>query len=170
MTGIDFRQSKAYEIMAPDLAGLIGSKYEVQQHVQEFPLWIESIPLDKLDFTYGVDKWTIRGLLGHIIDSHIIILYRLLAFARGDKNPLPGADEILWARFSGHEKVEKEDLVQGYRKAASISEWMVNWLPEEAMERKGTANGITLTVRELHAYLIAHERHHRRIAKERYEI
>jgi hypothetical protein len=61
----------------------------------------------------------------------------LLAFARGDKNPLPGADELLWAGFSGHEKIEKEDLVQGYRKAAGISEWMVNRLPEEVMERYG---------------------------------
>lgn len=170
MVGDDFRESDAIDIMAQDRAGLIGTKDEFQQHIRQFPEWIESIPDEMLDHAYAVDKWTIRILLGHIIDSHIVILYRILSITRGDKNPLPGGNQDLWASFSGYEKAGKEELVQGYRKAASISEWLVNRIPEKSMEFKGMANGITVSVRELHAYLIAHERHHKRIAKEKYGV
>jgi hypothetical protein len=170
MVGENPGQPEPFDILSQDRIGLVGTKSEFQQHVLEFPKWIESIPDEMLDHSYAVNKWTIRVLLGHIIDSHIVILYRLLSISRGDKNPLPGGNQDLWASFSGYEKADKNDLVQGYRKAASLSEWLVNWIPEKSMESRGIANGIAVSVRELHIYLIAHERHHRRIAKEKYGV
>ena len=158
----------AFDIMAQDRIGLLGNKDEFRKHVREFPAWIESIPDEMLDHAYAKDKWTIRVLLGHIIDSHIVILYRLLSISRGDQNPLPGGNQDLWARFTGYEKAGKADFVQGYTKAASISKWLVDWIPDECMERTGMANGRTVSVRELQTFLIAHERHHKRIAKEKY--
>lgn len=158
------------EMMAQDRVGLAGTKDEFQQHVRLFPKWIESIPEEMLGFSYAADKWTLRVLLGHIIDSHIVILYRILSLTRGDKNPLPGGNQDLWASCSGYEKAGKDDLVQGYGKAANLSEWLVDRIPEKAMENAGVANGIPVTVRELHIYLIAHERHHKRIAKEKYGV
>lgn len=170
MTRENLGTPEAFDIMAQDRFGLLGTKDEFQKHVREFPKWIESIPDEMLDHAYAMDKWTIRVLLGHIIDSHIVILYRLLSISRGDQNPLPGGNQDLWARFTGYEKAGKADLVQGYKNAASISEWLVSWIPAESMELTGVANGITVSVRELHTYLIAHERHHKRIAKEKYGV
>jgi hypothetical protein len=164
------RQSEPFDAMAQDRIGLVGTKDEFHQHVEHFQKWIESIPDEMLDHTYAENKWTIRVLLGHIIDSHIVILYRLLSISRGDQNPLPGGNQDLWASFSGYEKAGKIDLVQGYRKAASISEWLVNRIPENVMNNRGMANGISVSVRDLHVYLIAHERHHKRIAKEKYGV
>lgn len=115
-------------------------------------------------------KWTPRVLLGHVVDSHIIVAFRILSFGRGEARELPGADEDLWAALAGHERMPLADLVRGYRAAAATTDWIVGTLPPEAMERTGVANGILLTVRELHAYIIGHERHHRRILAERYGL
>jgi hypothetical protein len=166
----NIEKPETFDFLALDRVGLEGNKDEFTQHVKLFTNWIESIPEEILDRRYAVDKWTIRKLLGHIIDSHIVVLYRILSISRGDMNPLPGGNQDLWASSPGYEKAAKYDLLQGYRKAADLSRWLMNWIPEKAMENQGTANGITVSVRGLHIYLIAHERHHQRIAKEKYGV
>lgn len=44
-------------------------------------------------FTYAEGKWTLRELLLHLCDTERVFQYRILAFARGDRNELPGFDE-----------------------------------------------------------------------------
>jgi hypothetical protein len=170
MAPIPFLQSLFHEILAPDLGGLAGTAAEIRSHAAAFAEWMEGLPEARLDTAYAPGKWTPRVLLGHVVDSHIIISFRILSFARGEAKELPGADEGLWATLSGHERLPLADLVRGYRSAAAASEWITGTLPPEAMERAGVANGVLLTVRELHAYLVAHERHHRRMLSERYGL
>ncbi len=74
------------------------------------------------------------------------------------------------AALAAHERMPLAELVRGYRTAAATADWIVSGMPPEAMDRTGVANGILLTVRELHAYIIAHERHHRRMLTERYGL
>ena len=113
MVGDDPKTSDGSDCMAQDRFGLIGTREEFRQHLRQFPAWIESIPDEMLEHTYAVDKWSIRVLLGHIIDSHLVILYRLLSISRGDKNPLPGGNQDLWASFPGYAKAGKADLLKG---------------------------------------------------------
>jgi hypothetical protein len=170
MTALPFSQSKFRQLMLPDLAGLTGTAGEIRQHTAAFAAWMESLPEDRLDQSYAPGKWTPRVLLGHVVDSHIIVSFRILSFGRGEVRELPGADEDLWAAQAGHERMPLAELVRGYRAAAATTDWIVGTLPPKAMERTGVANGILLTVRELHAYIIGHERHHRRILSERYGL
>ena len=58
---------------------------------------LHSIPQDKQDFKYAEEKWTIRELICHLIDSERIFSFRALWFARNDKTPLPGFDENQFA-------------------------------------------------------------------------
>lgn len=170
MSAIPFRQTPYYQLLKPDMAGLEGSAAEVVGHAREYAAWMESIPEAKLDHAYAPGKWPVSSLLGHVIDSQIIILFRLLTFGRGDTLPIPVAQEEIWAANSGHDRLGKAGLLKGYRAAAGFTEWVVGTLPAEAMDRSGVANGILLTVRELHVYLVAHERHHRRVLLEKYGV
>jgi len=170
MTAVPFLKSDFYPILLPDLAGLTGTAAEIRKHTAGFAAWMEGLPEDRLDQAYAPGKWTPRVLLGHVVDSHIIISFRILSFGRGEVQALPGADENLWASLAGHERMPLAELVRGYRAAAATADWIVGTLPPEAMDRSGVANGIRLTVRELHTYLIAHERHHRRMLAERYGL
>lgn len=170
MSAIPFTQTPYYQILKPDMAGLQGDADEVVRHMRDYADWMDSIPDASLDRAYAPGKWTPRVLLGHVVDSQIVILFRLLTFGRGDTLPIPVAQEEIWAAHSGHDRIAKAELLRGYRRAAGFTEWVVETLPAEAMERSGVANGILLTVRELHVYLVAHERHHRRMLKERYGI
>ncbi len=43
---------------------------------------------DQLKYKYAPDKWSIIEVLGHLIDSEIIMGYRALTYARQDKSNL----------------------------------------------------------------------------------
>jgi len=170
MTAIPFPRSMYYQILLPDLAGLSGTAEGIRRHSAEYARWMETLPEARLDRAYAPGKWTPRVLLGHVVDSHVIVAFRILGFGRGEARELPGADENLWAAQAGHERMPLAELVRGYRAAAATTDWITGTLPAEALDRTGVANGILLTVRELHAYIIAHERHHRRMLAERYGL
>ncbi|MBW8888042.1 MAG: DinB family protein [Fibrobacteres bacterium] len=170
MTAVPFLKSPYYQLLLPELAGLSGAAEEIRRHTAEYAAWMESLPEDRLDRAYAPGKWTPRVLLGHVVDSHIIVAFRILSFGRGEVRELPGADENLWATVAGHERIPLAELLRGYRAAAATTDWIAGTLPPDAMDRTGVANGILLTVRELHSYIIAHERHHRRVLAEKYRL
>lgn len=170
MPAIPFVQSPFHELLKTELEGLTGSLEEFRAHTEAYPAWMERLPEMRLDDAYAVGKWTVRELLGHVVDTHFVLAFRLLSFARGEVQEIPGADEGLWVLNSGHARLARTELVRGYRMAAGMSNWVVETLPAGCMERSGVAHGVLLTVRELHKYIIAHELHHKRILKERYGV
>ncbi len=170
MEAIPFAQSVFRRMLDPDLRGFSGSLDEFREHSADFSRWLGGLQEEALDHAYAPGKWTAREVLGHVVDTHVILSFRILSFGRGEIQPLPGADEGLWTRLSGHSWLPKSELIRGYRSAAGLSAWITETLPQAALERSGVANGVLLTVRELIAYLPAHERHHRRILRELYGI
>ena len=42
---------------------------------------------------YEPDKWSVKQLVGHVIDAERIFAYRALCFARGDTTALPGFEQ-----------------------------------------------------------------------------
>src|SRR5580698_10886881 len=53
-----------------------------------------SLPEERLLYRYAPGKWTMKEVLGHLIDEERIYAYRALAIARGDTTPLPGFDQV----------------------------------------------------------------------------
>ena len=53
---------------------------------------LRSIPEERAGHRYGPDKWSIRELVCHVVDTERIFAYRALRIARGDKTPLASPD------------------------------------------------------------------------------
>ena len=51
---------------------------------------IKGLTEEQALFRYAEGKWSIKELLGHVIDCERIFAFRSLCIARGDKTPLPG--------------------------------------------------------------------------------
>ena len=121
-------------------------------------------------FRYRDDKWSIKEVIGHVADAERIIGYRALAVARGETQPLPGFDENEYVRNANFDEWRVGDLAEQYALVRRANIVLFKNLQAEAWERRGTANGQSVSVRGLVYVIVGHERHHLGILRERYNL
>jgi len=139
----------------------------LERQVTEFTDFINSL-VEKADYAYAPGKWTIKEIVGHIIDAERVFAYRMTCFARGEQQPLPGFEEndyVANAHFSDRSLLSLSHEFALLRKA---NLYLFKSLTEEELNRKGTASGKEITVRAILFVTAGHIMHHTSIIKERY--
>jgi len=127
-----------------------------------------SIPEEKASYAYAPGKWTIKETLGHMIDTERVFAYRLLCFARGEQQGLPGFEQDDYVLNSYANDRTLQDLADEFRIVRDSSIYLLRHLKKDQEAIIGKANNNPISVRAL-AYMIpGHELHHLRILKERY--
>ncbi len=122
----------------------------------------------RADFRYAPDKWSLKEVVGHVIDAERIFAYRALRFARNDKTPLPGFEQDDYMPYASFAQRELSDLAREFGCVRQATLFLFRNLDAAAWERRGTASGGEFTVRAM-AYITAgHEIHHRRIIETKY--
>jgi hypothetical protein len=117
---------------------------------------------------YEPGKWSVKQLVGHIIDSERIFAYRALCFARGETTPLPGFEQEPYVVNAASDDRPMADLAEELTAVRKANVMMLRALPSEAWSRIGTASDNAITVRALAFIILGHDRHHLRILRERY--
>ena len=136
--------------------------------VDDFARLLAGVPESKGDFAYAPGKWTLKEMLGHVVDSERVFTYRALRFGRGDPAPLTGFDEKTWVPTSGAKDRTIADLLAEFAAVRAATMALFRHLPPEAATRRGVANNNEVTVRALAWIVAGHALHHERIARERY--
>jgi hypothetical protein len=121
-------------------------------------------------FRYAESKWSVKEVLGHLVDAERIMGYRALAIARGESNSLPGFDENAYVQNASFDTWRIGDLAESYALGRRTNLVFFSNLPEEAWDRRGLANDHPVTVRALAYIIVGHERHHVAVLKERYGL
>lgn len=129
-----------------------------------------AFPEARAGFRYAPEKWSVREVVGHCTDCERVLAHRALAFARGEKAPLPAFDENDYARASGHGSVPLAGLVEEFGAVRSATLHLLRHLPAEAWSRVGVASGNSVSVRALAFIMAGHVAHHMAILRERYGI
>jgi hypothetical protein len=111
--------------------------------------------------------WSIKEVVGHLIDCERVFGYRALRFARGDTTPLPGFEENDYAREGDFDRIQLSDLVSEFEALRRSHVGLYRNLPAAAWDRAGEANGNRVTVRALAFILVGHVRHHMAIVRKR---
>lgn len=130
--------------------------------------FLKSIGEARADTRYAPDKWSIKEVVGHVIDAERIFSYRALRFARQDQTPLPRFEIGDYVRNGNFGARQLSDLAEEFHLLRRANAHFFRHLDGEAWLRGGVANGKQATVRAL-AYLIAgHEAHHLEIIRTKY--
>ncbi|PWN70505.1 DNA damage-inducible protein DinB [Chryseobacterium phosphatilyticum] len=119
-------------------------------------------------FAYAEGKWTLKELLLHLSDCERVFQYRMLAFARGDKNNLPGFDENEYAEKSFADKRTLESLIEEYTLVRKSTQIFAETLTPSALQTTGIANGNEVSVETIGKLIVGHNYHHLNIIEERY--
>lgn len=131
---------------------------------------LESIPADKAGFRYADGKWTVRDVIGHMVDAERVFGFRALWFARGDANPLPGFDENAWVPAARFDAVSLTAVIEAWRTQRAATLAMLKTFGPDAWMRTGTANGKVMSVRALAFTIAGHELHHLGVLAGRYGV
>lgn len=117
---------------------------------------------------YASGKWSIKELVGHLIDTERIFAYRALRFARNDSNPLTGFDQDDYVRGANFDDRALAQLADEFEYVRRSTIKLFEPLSEDAWNRHGPANGDEVTVRALAFIIAGHELHHVNVLKTRY--
>ena len=130
--------------------------------------FLKSISEEKGSSAYADGKWLLKEVVGHLCDTERILSYRALRISRNDKTPLPGFDENTYtpnANFGPRKLANVSDEFKAVRES-SIA--LFGNMSEEMFSRRGTTNNVDVSVRDILYFILAHERHHLGVIKERY--
>ncbi len=140
----------------------------LKEQLQSFPAFIATITKKQGDYAYAPEKWTIKQVLGHVIDTERIMAYRALRFARNDTKALPGFEQddyVAQGRFQERTLASLSEEFEDVRKA-TLS--LFKHLNEAERSRKGLASDRLISVRAFHYIIAGHLNHHKNIIRERY--
>lgn len=154
-----------YIDMIPKELELVDGFYLGLKQVTDF---FKSISNDKLTYKYAEDKWTIKEIFQHIIDTENIFMYRCLRIARHDQTPLAGFDQNDYILPSLANKKSIELLLEEYQAVRQNFIVLLKSLSETDLNFVGNANGSNLSARSAAFIILGHELWHIKIIKERY--
>lgn len=145
-----------------DIVGILRSQLD------ETLALIKGIPEARGDYRYAEGKWSIKEVIGHVIDAERIFAYRALRFARGDSTSLSGFEQDDYVPNGSFNKRTLSDLADEYEHVRRSTISLFASLDPEAWDRKGSANNNESSVRALAFIIAGHERHHVEILRTRY--
>lgn len=140
----------------------------LEEQADQFVELIKGLSKEKLSYAYGPDKWTVKEVLGHIIDTERIMSSRMLRFARQDKTSMPGFEQndyVDRARFNDRDIASLTNEFYHLRKSNLA---FIQSLSDQESEYTGQANEAVFSVRALIFILAGHLRHHWDILNEKY--
>ena len=117
---------------------------------------------------YAPDKWSIKELVGHVIDGERVFAYRALRFARNDQTPLSGFEQDDYVRSGGFDDRALADLAEEFEHVREANIILFGSLAPEAWSLRGPANEVEVSVRALVYIIAGHEAHHVTVLKTKY--
>ena len=154
-----------YINILPENLDLIKGFISGKEHMISF---LESIPNEKLNYQYLPEKWTVKEVIQHIIDTERILIHRCFRIAREDKTPLSGFDENQYIKPSGAHQKSIQNLIEEYVTNRNHSIVFLKSLSKEHLNFIGTASNHPISAKAVAFITLGHEKWHAHILKERY--
>ncbi len=142
---------------------------ELQKNKVETIDLFTGIPAVKHNYRYAENKWTVKEVLMHMIDTERAFSFRVLVCARGDRQmPLYPLDENLYAANADVSNRSMENLLKEFETVRESIIFLFENLTEEQSKFLGNNITHTISTRALGYFMIGHIRHHNNVIKERY--
>ncbi len=168
-------------ILPPDV-GTISEYYEsYRQHIMENDMFkglvaqgelthqfIKSLPEKQGDNRYQEGKWSVKEVLGHVLDTERVMTYRILCFMRGERQSLPGFEEDDYVRNSNYSTRTLKDIGEELYAVRQSTIHMLLNMDLNTLDDVGIANNKEVSVRALIYMVLVHERHHVKFIKKTY--
>lgn len=127
-----------------------------------------SISDHKANYRYAEEKWTIKEVIGHLLDTERIYAYRALCLARGEKKSLPGYDHNEYVKTGNFNSRDSVKMSFEFKLLRESNLLLFKSFSKEMLYKKGLANEASVTVLALLYIIAGHEKHHINVLEEKY--
>ncbi len=142
----------------------------LKSQVEEVRRILGAVPESRAGHRYAEGKWSIREVLGHVIDTERVFGYRALCVARGDQTPLPSFDEKIFGQNSPHDAFPLTGLLDEFEAVRKGHLLFFRQLRPEDWTRMGIANNLPVSPRGLAYSMAGHVMHHLKGLRENYGV
>ena len=164
-------QPNQYPVFAGTYINMVPEGADVMQLLNESltatHAFFTTLPEEKALYAYAEGKWTVKEVLGHMIDTERVFGFRAFCISREELS-LPGFDQDVYVDNTDYNSRSLQHLADEFSITRQSNLYVFKHLNEEQLNRSGTASGNYVTVRALLYMAAGHELHHLRILKERY--
>lgn len=122
---------------------------------------LQTVPDQRETYRYAEGKWSVREVVGHLVDTERVFAYRALAMARSEGVDLPGMDQEEWTKRSNAGARPLGDLAQEWAALRRANVHMFAAFDDSVGGRRGRASGYDFTVRSFPWIIAGHELWHR---------
>jgi uncharacterized damage-inducible protein DinB len=140
----------------------------LEESLQQTLATLRDLPEELADYRYAPGKWSIKEVIGHVIDAERVFAYRAVSFARRDPARLPSMEQDEWADVSNAAQRPFQELLDELEAARRSTILLFKSFDEEMTALRGTASGCEFSVRCLPYIIAGHEIHHRKVIGELY--
>ncbi|MFN3193081.1 MAG: DinB family protein [Aureliella sp.] len=127
----------------------------------------ESVETEELEKRHEPYTWTLKQVVGHLIDCERIFSTRLLRIAVADETPIPGINQDIYVDNLDYESVEMGALLDEFEALRNANAILANRLRPEDLNRRGIASGNEVSARANLYILGGHVVYHYEIMKKR---
>ena len=140
----------------------------LMRQMDEIDDFFDEVPVKKGDYAYEAGKWTIKEVVGHMMDTERIMCYRALCIARGEKKELPGFDENEYVKNGEFNRRSLENLVDEFHMVRQSTIAFLKSLTKTSLSAIGKANGKEISVIALFYIIGGHTDHHLEMIGDKY--
>src|SRR5438045_9081546 len=109
----------------------------LERQIEETLALLRGVGEERAGHRYEPGKWSIKEVVGHLIDTERIFAYRALAIARGEQKPLPGMEQDEYMACSDFDSRTLADLAEEFSHVRRANTLMLRGLSDEAWSRRG---------------------------------
>jgi len=139
----------------------------LDQQIGDFRAVLDGIGPSMASDVHAPYTWTIKQVVGHLIDCEKIFGTRIHRFASRDEQPLPGIDQGPYVDNNDYDSPSLRELTDELEHCRRANLCFLRRLQADAWDQQGEADGNPITVRALAFILGGHVEHHLEIIKQR---
>ncbi|WP_339296773.1 DinB family protein [Paenibacillus sp. FSL R5-0623] len=131
---------------------------------------LSSLTEEQANYRYAEGKWSVKEVIGHLLDNERIMSSRLLRIARGDQANHPGYDQDVLMQTHPFDAYTLADLSEEYAVTRRSTILMFRRLTPEAWLCRGIVSDNPASARSIAFVMAGHELHHLSVLRDRYSL
>ena len=127
--------------------------------------WLATLSEDDASYTESENEWSRKQVIGHLTDSAVNNLGRIVRMQRDADQYLPGYDQMEWVRAQHYAERDWAEVLGLWFALNEHLVWTIAHLQRRSLTHRGEVAGSPITLGFLIEDYVAHMQHHLRAMK-----